>query len=133
MTRVADASALVLAHTDEGPRGQWARSIFDEGGLIGPSLVYAEASNALRRMEYRGAISQQKAESALLDIIGIHIGLHEFLPYVRRAWELRHNTSAYDAWYIAIAEENDCQLVTGDLRLRAVPGVRCEIVTPPRG
>ena len=133
MTQVADASALVLMHTDLGRRGEWARRMIDEGGLLGPAMVYAEASNALRMMEYRGAISAQKAESALADIIGIHIGLHEFLPHVRRAWELRHNTSAYDAWYIAIAEENDCQLVTGDLRLRAVPGVRCEIVTPPRG
>ncbi len=133
MTQVADASALVLMHTDDGPRGEWARRMIDEGELIGPSIVYAEASNALRMMEYRGAISAQKAESALADIIDMDIDLREFVPYVRRAWELRHNTSAYDAWYIAIAEENDCQLVTGDLRLSAVPGVRCEIVTPPRG
>ena len=132
MTQVIDASALVLGHTDDGPRGQWALALVNEGGLTGPSLARAEAGNALRRMEYHGVISSHDAESALREILGLHIDLREFEPYVQRVWELRHNVTTYDAWYIAMAEDFGCRLVTGDRRLTTVPNLRCEIVTPPR-
>ena len=132
MTQVIDASALVLMHTDLSAQGDWARRLIDEGELFAPALVQAEATNALRRMEYRGALSPQAIESALMRIFNMNIALREFEPYVRRVWELRHNATAYDAWYVAIAEDLGCRLVTGDWRLGSVPGVRCEIVTPPR-
>jgi predicted nucleic acid-binding protein len=38
--------------------------------------------------------------------------------------------TAYDAWYIAIAESLDAPLLTLDLRLASAPGLRCRIVTP---
>jgi predicted nucleic acid-binding protein len=44
-----------------------------------------------------------------------------------RAYELRANVSAYDATYVALAEQLDCALVTGDRRLAAAPGTRCAI------
>ena len=132
MTQVVDASALVLAQTDDGLRGEWARAMVNEDELAGPSLVRAEASNALRRMEYQGVISAQNAELALMNILRLDIDHRGFEPYVRRVWELRHNATAYDAWYVAIAEGLGCRLVTGDWRLGSVPGVHCEIVTPPR-
>ena len=34
-----------------------------------------------------------------------------------RVWELRHNVTAYDATYVALAEELDCSLLTADARL----------------
>ena len=131
MTQVIDASALVLMHTDHGVQGNWASRLIHEGGLIGPALVRAEAGNALRRMEFQRAISADDAESALRDILGLDIDLRGFEPYVQRVWELRHNATPYDAWYVAIAERNDCRLVTGDRRLTTVPNLRCQIVTPP--
>ena len=44
-----------------------------------------------------------------------------------RVWEMRNNLSAYDAAYVAVAEELDCALVTADARLAAAPGLRCEV------
>lgn len=47
-------------------------------------------------------------------------------------WELRHNLSAYDAGYVALAEALDCGLVTGDARLTRASVLRCPITVVPR-
>jgi predicted nucleic acid-binding protein len=46
-------------------------------------------------------------------------------------WELRQSVTAYDAWYVAVAESLDLPLVTVDLRLSRAPGPRCAFATPP--
>ena len=45
---------------------------------------------------------------------------HDWL--LPRVWELRHNFTAYDAVYVALAEALDAPLVTRDARLAAAPG-----------
>jgi predicted nucleic acid-binding protein len=44
-----------------------------------------------------------------------------------RVWELRHNLTAYDAVYVALAEALDAPLVTRDARLAAAPGHQARI------
>jgi predicted nucleic acid-binding protein len=39
-----------------------------------------------------------------------------------RVWELRHNLTAYDAVYVALAEALDAPLLTCDRRLAAARG-----------
>ena len=39
-----------------------------------------------------------------------------------RVWELRHNLTAYDAVYVALAEVLDARLLTRDRRIAAAPG-----------
>ncbi len=50
----------------------------------------------------------------------------------RTASVARDNLSAYDAWYVALAEALGCALVTGNARLARALGVRCP-VTVVRG
>jgi len=47
-----------------------------------------------------------------------------------RIWELRHNVTAYDAAYLALAEGLDAPLLTGDGRLVDAPGhtARVELI-----
>jgi hypothetical protein len=47
-------------------------------------------------------------------------------------WDLRHNLSAHDATYVALAEVLGCSLVTGDKRLAGAPGPTCSIVVVRR-
>ena len=49
-----------------------------------------------------------------------------------RIWSLRHNLSAYDASYVALAEALDCPLLTADARLAAAPRPSCPITVVPR-
>jgi predicted nucleic acid-binding protein len=44
-----------------------------------------------------------------------------------RVWELRHNLTAYDAVYVALAEALDARLVTRDRRLAAASGHRARV------
>jgi len=48
-----------------------------------------------------------------------------------RVWELRHNLSACDASYVALAELLDCSLLTADARLAGAPDMRCSVTLVP--
>lgn len=52
--------------------------------------------------------------------------------FLDRVWQLRENLSAYEAAYVALAEQLDCALLTCDGRLGRAPGVRCPITVVPR-
>lgn len=47
---------------------------------------------------------------------------------LERIWQLRHNLSAYDAAYVAVAESLDAPLLTADQRLASTSGPRCRFV-----
>ena len=46
-------------------------------------------------------------------------------------WALRHNLSAYDACYVALAEALDCPLLTADARMALAPGPECSFIVVP--
>ena len=132
MTVVVDASLLVAALVDSGKEGKWAESAVTEGYPAGPELVLAEASNILRRLEQSGEISRLEANIAHGDLLRLDLELFPFAPFADRVWELRHNLTSYDAWYVALAEALDCPLVTLDRKLGQSSGPRCKIIVPPR-
>lgn len=53
-----------------------------------------------------------------------------FNPFAGRIWELRHNITSYDAWYVAAAEALDLPLATLDERLSKASGPNCQFLTP---
>jgi hypothetical protein len=54
---VVDASVLVAALVDGGPKGAWAEKIIESSTLYGPELVRVETTNILRRLERAKEIS----------------------------------------------------------------------------
>jgi len=64
------------------------------------------------------------------DLVDLRVHLFPFEPVADRVWERRGNLSAYDAWYVALAESLETDLITLDRRLAKAPGPRCSFVVP---
>jgi len=47
---------------------------------------------------------------------------HSHDPFLLRIWALRHNVTAYDAVYLALAEALDAPLITCDRALTSLTG-----------
>lgn len=121
MTRYAiDASALfeVVMLTDLGET--IARTIRD-CELIAPELIYAEVLSALRRGVLARTVPEAAALAALRRLINVPIARQSHAGLVCEAWQYRHNVSAYDAFYLAVARRNEIPLVTVDARLSRAP------------
>lgn len=131
MIAVVDASVFVALLTDSGDEGEWAKSVVDEGPLAGPNFVLVETSNLLRRLEFASRISRTDSADALGALLSRAIHLYPFAPFGERVWELRHNLTCYDAWYVAVAEALACPLLTLDRRLARATGPTCPIITSP--
>jgi predicted nucleic acid-binding protein len=127
---VVDASVVIAALVDTGPDGRWAEQILLSGYLAAPHLLPAEVGNVLRRAALTGQISPDAATLAHADLQELRIDLFPYEPFADRIWELRPNVTAYDAWYVALAEFLDCPLATLDARLARAPGITCEVTLP---
>ncbi len=131
MTSVIDASVFVAALVDPGPDGRWSEAAITSDDLAGPELALAEACNLLRRLELSRLITRSQADRLHRQMLGIGVRLFPFRPFAERIWRLRSNLTCYDAWYVALAEDLNCPLITLDRRLSRSTGPTCEFVTPP--
>lgn len=130
MTLVVDASVVVAALVDSGSAGRWAEDLLATEALVAPHLLPAEVANVLRRSALAGDLSADVAALAHADLTELRV---ELLPYALvsdRVWELRDTVTAYDAWYVAVAELLDAPLATLDHRLASAPGPRCDFAVP---
>ena len=131
MNRVVDASALAATLVDLGHESRWARAEIADVPLAAPEFALAETTNILRRFELYGRITPAEGAAAFRELLMYKMDLYPFAPYAARIWELRANVTAYDAWYVALAESLGCPLVTLDRRLSRASGPTCEIIMPP--
>ena len=131
MTIVVDASAVVAALVDVGQDGEWAQAELRGEDLVAPHLVTVEAANILRRAVLTGGISADVATLAHDDLLALRVDLYPYEPVASRVWELRHDLTAYDGWYVALAEAVGAPLITLDARIARAPGLRCEVRLPP--
>lgn len=91
--------------------------------LHAPQLLDLEVAQALRRYAAAGALDPQRARQSLDDLGQLEITRWEHPPLLRRVWMLRHNLTAYDAAYVALAEALDAVLLTADRRLAGAPAL----------
>jgi predicted nucleic acid-binding protein len=127
---VVDASVVVAALLDQGPDGEWAADVLSEPSVIAPHLMPAEVTQTIRRLAHAESVSADAAALALDDLANLAIPLFEFGPHADRVWELRDSLTAYDAWYVALAETLDVGLATLDRRLARASGPRCDFRLP---
>jgi predicted nucleic acid-binding protein len=130
---VVDASAAVALLVDTGSDGAWAEEALGGEQLVAPHLMPVEAANILRRAAARGDISADVAALAHADLLALGVDLFPYEPFAPRVWELRENLTAYDAWYVALAEALGARLATLDGGLLRAAGPRCGFLTAGAG
>jgi predicted nucleic acid-binding protein len=125
---VADASAALSALLNAGP----ARRALGAEQLHVPHLIDAEVASGLRRRVASAEIGPEAGWAALDVWRRLGMIRYPLVGMLGRVWQLRDNLSAYDACYVALAEQLDCALLTADQRLARAPGSRCPITVVPR-
>ena len=117
---VIDASALieVVLRTD---LGEVVAGTIRDRNLIAPELIDAEVLVTLRRGVLAKAVPESDAMAAVQRLIDAPITRHSHAALVFEAWRYRHNVSAYDAFYLALARKNQLPLITVDARLSRAP------------
>ena len=116
MSSVIDSSVVIAALIDTGPLAEWAEDTLVSGSLHAPELIQGEVTNILRRLERARKITTFEAQAAYDDLLQLHLELFPFEPFANRIWQLRHNVTSYDAWYVAVAEALDLPFATLDRR-----------------
>jgi predicted nucleic acid-binding protein len=125
---VIDASVLANVVGDDGSDGQRARAEFrGAGDVVAPDLVDVETVAVLRKRWLAGTVTDRRFAAAVEDLGQLDLERYPVLRFMRRAYELRANVTAYDSAYVALAEELGCQLLTADQRLASASGPRCAI------
>lgn len=93
--------------------------------LFAPAHLDAEIVSALRGMARSNPGLDQAVPTALAHLAGFPIRRMPLAPLLERMWELRHNITAYDAAYVALAERLEAVLITCDARLVMANGPNC--------
>ena len=112
---VVDASAMVEALIGRDADAEFLEAL--AGELDAPHLLDIEVMSALRGLALGGKLDPAAADQARRDHFAFTITRHEVAPLAERVWHLRHQYTAYDACYLALAEALAAPLYTCDARL----------------
>lgn len=129
---VLDASAAVELLLNSTAGHRVADRLNDPAEVVHiPHLLAVEVAQVLRKMVLAGILESDRAADALADLAELNAERHEHEPLLDRIWALRHNATAYDAVYLALAEALEAPLVTLDAKLAGVTGHQApvELVT----
>jgi predicted nucleic acid-binding protein len=125
---VVDASALLEALLRTPAAEAVERQLFDSRRTLhAPHLLDVEVAQVIRRYAATGDLDAERGHMALADLADFPVCRypHDFL--LPRVWELRHNLTAYDAVYVALAEALGAPLLTRDRRLAAASGHHAQV------
>lgn len=111
-----------------GARGAAIERALGDAELAAPDLLNAEVVHAFRRMESAGLVSADAAAAAMTDLADAPIERLTTSHLAGRVWAYRHNLTAYDATYVALAHDLGWPLVTADARIGGAPDLGVEIV-----
>jgi predicted nucleic acid-binding protein len=120
---VLDASAVleVLLRSQLGLEIE-KRIFSPTESLFAPHLIDLEVAQVVRRYCEFGEIESKRGKEAIEDLKDLPIKRYQHDIFLSRIWALRHNMTAYDAVYVALAETLHAPLLTCDAHLVSAPG-----------
>lgn len=126
MRFILDASVAlkwVLFEADS-PAANRLRDDFKQGNLelLAPDTLPVEIAHALTRAERKGVIAKGQAAVLFADVVTPAPDLRAHLDLLPRAIDVSSDRriGVYDCLYIALAEREQCPVVTADQRMIAV-------------
>jgi predicted nucleic acid-binding protein len=120
---VVDASAILELLLKTSLGDAVAERVFDKTEMLhAPHLLDIEAVHVLRRYARIASQQVERYVLALDNLSKLQLQRHSHTILLPRIWQLRHNLTAYDATYVALAELLDAPLLTCDRRLATAPG-----------
>lgn len=124
---VVDASAVLEVLLQTPAASGVSRRIFAPGETLhAPHLLDLEVAQVLRRYVRSGIISAGRGAEALTDLADLPLNRYPHFVLLPRIWQFRHNVTAYDAAYLALAEALGAPLLTRD-RALASAGARVSV------
>lgn len=120
---VVDAGVVV-----ELLAGNLDPALLGQEPLAAPHLIDSEVTHALRSLARSGGLTDEQAGVAFGGFLGLAFTRFPATRLRPRMWTLRHNLSAYDATYVALAEAiGATALLTTDARLAGAPAPQCPV------
>jgi predicted nucleic acid-binding protein len=85
---------------------------------VAPDLLIAECGNVLWRRCRQGDITPEEATESLADLLTLQVPLVPATSLVQSALQLalQYQRTVYDALYLTLAQERNCDLITADER-----------------
>ena len=116
---VIDASTMVFALASPSAQGDAARAVLAQDDLwLALAHMPLDVTRTLRKATIGGAMTEANAAAAYQALATAEITYVGTTPILlATVWAMRHNVSAYDAAYLAIAAQHEARLVTLDSRL----------------
>ena len=130
---VVDASVLTVFYVADDPRRADVVARLAAGdALFAPAHLDAEVLSALRGLALRLPSLSAAIPAALRHLSHLPVRRMPLAPLLQRMWALRSNLTAYDAAYIALAEQLGGFVLTCDAKLAMAPGPRCTLELIPK-
>lgn len=114
---VLDASAAVDLALGRPWSALLRHEIMGADRLHVPVTWHIECVSAVRQLALGDHLDDPGARRALNALSSLRLLRWATEPLSDRMWSLRHNMTAHDAVYVALAEQLDATLATGDRRL----------------
>jgi len=121
---VVDASVAAKWFVPEHLSGEARDLLAGEHQLLAPELLWVELANVLWKKHRRRALDGASAMRILRDFASFPVEAVSSSRFSQAALgiAIRHQLTAYDSLYLAVAAGHACRLVTADRRLYEVCG-----------